>query len=75
MRATVLCGLLCAAAAFGPCAQAQTEAASGSASEAVASSLNRHPHPRIRLPEAAGQTKARYPKVVPRRSAHIGRRP
>jgi hypothetical protein len=35
----------------------------------------RHLRPRIRRPEAAAQTKATRPKVVPRRRAHIGLRP
>ena len=39
------------------------------------STQNRHPRPRIRRPEAAGQTKATHPKVLPRRRAHSGMRP
>ena len=39
------------------------------------STLIRHRRPRTRRRQAAGQTKATYPNVIPRRIEHIGRRP
>lgn len=46
-----------------------------SSGDLVLTTLSRHPRHRIRRHEAAGQTKATHSKAVPRRSAHIGRRP
>lgn len=43
--------------------------------ELTVPTLSRHLRHRIRRREAASQTKATRPKVVPRRSAHIARRP
>ena len=43
-------------------------------SELTLPTHQRHPWPQTRRPEAAGQIKATRPKLVPRRSASIGRR-